>query len=184
MSPGTTARALALTVQHQKMSEWCWAAVSVSVNRFFRPDSAHTQCELAGAELKLPCCDDPPTQAEKCNTSHTLHTVLGTLHLLDGEPLLTTPDFDRVQQEIDAGHPICLLIRWLDKQGKVTDQGHFIAIHGYRVTPLAKFVSIGDPFFGASEIDFTQLSSPKGGYRDGRGVWVASFFLQNEALRS
>jgi hypothetical protein len=47
VNPSTTTRALSLTVQRQEKSEWCWAAVSASVDRFFRPDSAHTQCEIA-----------------------------------------------------------------------------------------------------------------------------------------
>ena len=44
-----------------------------------------------------------------------------------------------------------------------------------------QFVSIADPFFGDSEIDYTQFASPQGGYRDGRGVWFASFLVNNEA---
>ena len=49
---GSTTGTVSLTIQRQEMSEWCWAAVSVSVDRFFRPDSTHTQCEIAGAALK------------------------------------------------------------------------------------------------------------------------------------
>jgi hypothetical protein len=173
-------------MEQQMMSEWCWAAVSVSVDRFFRPDSTHTQCEIAGAALDLQCCADgaaaPPAQ---CNAPHELNPVLGRLHLLAADPLLKPLAFADVQKQIDAGNPICVLIKWLDKQGKVGDRGHFIAISGYRVTPLGKqFVSITDPFYGSSDIDYTQFSSPTGGYRDGHGVWFASFLVDNAAARS
>jgi hypothetical protein len=183
VSAAGTTGTVSLTVERQKMSEWCWAAVSVSVDRLFRPSSTHTQCEIAGATLKAQCCaGNLPAPSAQCNAPHELHPVLGTLHLLAAEPIVKPVAFADVQKQIDAGHPICVLIKWLDKDGKPGDRGHFIAISGYRVTPSQKqFVSIADPFFGDSEIDYTQFASPQGGYRDGRGVWFASFLVNNEA---
>ena len=188
MSPAATARILSFAVQRQKMPEWCWAAMSVSVDLFFRPDCTHTQCQLASAAFNRSCCDNSnPADAQNCNQPNTLHTVLETLHLLAADPVRrpdTPLSFDAVRKEIDGGRPICLLIRWLDKQGETTTRGHFIAIHGYRVTAGNKqFVTIGDPFYGASEIDFSQLSSAEGGYHDGTGLWFATFLVGNEAIR-
>ena len=183
MSPGTATRILSLKVQRQQKSEWCWAAVSVSVARFFRPNSTHTQCDIAGSVLNLPCCHGTqPAPSDSCNTPHALHPVLGRYHLLADHPIVKPLTFDKVRTEIDAGRPVCVLIKWLDNQGHVTDRGHFIALNGYRVTPAQKqFVSVTDPLYGASEIDFNQFISDKGGYRDGRGVWFASFLVANEA---
>ena len=176
-------RTIPLTVQKQERTEWCWAAVTVSVNRVFRPDSSHTQCEVAGHALGRKCCSDGKGRAsDPCNVPHELHPVLGHLHLLAADPIVKALTFDQVKTEIDGGRPVCVLIKWLDKDGKRTDRGHFIAIAGYRVTPAQKqFVSIGDPFFGPSEIDYASFSNPQGGYRDGRGVWFASFLVANEA---
>ncbi len=183
MSPGKAIRALSFQVQRQEKSEWCWAAVSVSVDRFFRPASTHTQCEIASSVLNLQCCNGTqraPTDA--CNTPHTLHPVLGRFHLLAADPIRKPLAFNRVRTEIDAGRPVCVLIKWLDNQGQLTNRGHFIALNGYRVTPAQKqFLSITDPMYGSSEIAFEQFISEKGGYRDGRGVWFASFLVANEA---
>jgi len=186
VSPSTTARTLPRAgpsggpweVQKQEMSEWCWAAVSVSVDRFFRPDSTHTQCEIAGSALNLQCCDGTqPAQSDSCNQKHTLHPVLDGLHLLAADPITEPLTFDRVRAEIDAGRPVCVLIKWLDNSG-----GHFVAINGYRVTPAQKqFVSITDPLFPSSEMAFPHFISKKGGYRDGHGVWFASFLVAQEA---
>ena len=179
----TTTGTVPLTVERQKQSEWCWAAVSVSINRLFRPTAEHTQCELAGSALRLECCAGGVPAP--CNTPHEIHPVLGRLHLLAADPILDPLTFTAVQKEIDAGRPICVLIKWLEADGKPGDRGHFIAINGYRVTPAQKqFVSITDPHYGHSEIDYSQFRSPKGGYRDGRGVWFASFLVKNEAVRS
>lgn len=184
MNPSTTARALSLKVQRQEKSEWCWAAVSASVDRFFRPDSAHTQCDIAGSALNLKCCNGArPAQSDSCNQPHPLHPVLGRFHLLAADPIVKPLAFDRVRTEIDAGRPVCVLIKWLDNQGQLTDRGHFVALNGYRVTPAQKqFISITDPMYGPSEIAFEQFISNKGGYRDGRGVWFASFLVANEAV--
>jgi hypothetical protein len=182
VTPGASADAVSLAMQHQQKSEWCWAAVSVSVDHFFRPDSAHTQCDIAGLVLELPCCDpSTPVQARQCNMPHDLHTVLGRLHLLAAEPVLKPLSFPAIQKAVDAGHPVCILIKWLDNDGQPS-RGHFIAIDGYHVTPDQKqFLSIADPFFGPSEINYTMFCDPKGGYRDGRGVWFASFLVENAA---
>ena len=101
VAPGTALRTVRLAMEHQKRTEWCWAAVSVSVNKLFRPASTHTQCDLAATVLKLDCCD--PETGRRCNHPHTLHTVLGSLHLLAGEPVRKPIAFEEIQKEIDAG---------------------------------------------------------------------------------
>ncbi len=183
MNPGTTARSTPLTVQKQEATEWCWAAVSVSVNRMFRPDSTHTQCELAGGVLRRQCCSGGKlAHSDPCNAPHELHPVLGRLHLLADQPIVKPLTFARLQKEIDGGRPVCVLIKWLDQDGQPGNRGHFIAISGYRVTPSKKqFVAIGDPFYGPSEIEYASFSSKQGGYRDGRGVWFASFLVRNQS---
>lgn len=184
MSSADAKTNVSVTVQKQQQTEWCWAAVSISVNAFFRPGSSHTQCGLAGAVLNTNCCSgDQPTQSAPCNTPHDIHTVLGRLHLLAADPILKPLSFLQVKDEIDHGRPVCVLIKWLGRDGKPGDRGHFIAIDGYRITPAKKqFVSIGDPFYGPSEIDYAEFSSDRGGYRDGRGVWFASFLVANMAV--
>ena len=184
MSTGSTIRTIPLTVQKQENTEWCWAAVTVSINLVFRPLSTHTQCEVAGQILGRQCCPGGKSAASgPCNVPHELHPVLGHFHLLAADPIVKPLTFNHVKREIDGGRPVCVLIKWLDKHGERTNRGHFIAIAGYRVTPSQKeFVSIGDPFYGPSEISYTSFSNPRGGYRDGRGVWFASFLVANEAV--
>jgi len=179
VTAAATTRGLSLAVPRQEKSEWCWAAVSMGVDLFFRPDSTHNQCEIASSALNLQCCNGAqPASVDDCNKPHALHPVLGRYHLLAADPIVKPLEFDRVRGEIDAARPVCVLIKWLNNQGQVTDGGHFIAINGYRVTPAQKqFVSITDPMYGSSEIVFEEFISSKGGYRDGRGVWFASFLV-------
>ncbi|HXS98815.1 MAG TPA: papain-like cysteine protease family protein [Candidatus Limnocylindrales bacterium] len=168
---------LTLRVERQMMSEWCWAAVSVSVDRFFRPDSTHTQCEIAGLVLKKICCPGQlNVQTDACNVPGFLGSVFGKLHLLEGDPGDKPLPFADIQKEIDGGRPVCVLIKWLESDGKPGTRGHFIVIQGYTVTPAQKqFVSIGDPLYGSSSLEYGQFADPKGGYRDGRGVWSFTY---------
>jgi hypothetical protein len=180
VAPGTELGALPVVVERQKRTEWCWAAVSVSVNRFFRPAATHTQCELAASVLRRECCD--PKEGRECNHPHTLHTVLASLHLLAGGPVRKPSTFEDIRKAIDAGHPICVLIRWLNDAGEFSGRAHFVVIHGYRVTPGGmQFVEIADPFYGPSSMAYGEFASPHGGYRDGHGVWYATFNLENKA---
>jgi len=45
-----------MEMQTQEMAEWCWAAVSVSVDKFFNPASSRTQCTVAEDVLTRSCC--------------------------------------------------------------------------------------------------------------------------------
>ena len=126
--------------------------------------------------LKRECCD--PASSTECNTAQPLHPVLDSFGLLKaGDPIPRQLTFDEVQQEIDAGRPFCLLIKWLNN-GQIGPAGHYIAINGYRVTPANKqFVSISDPLFSDSEYDFGEFTSRRGGYHDGQGVWTMTYRL-------
>ena len=182
MSSSTTVT-VPLTVQKQENSEWCWAAVTVSVDLFFRPTSTHTQCDVAGGVLRRVCCSGGKlSKSDPCNVPHALHTVLGRFHLLADDPIRKPLTFLQVKREIDAGRPVCVLVKWRNNDGSVSDRGHFIAIKGYRVATDGKqFLSITDPFYRPSEINYEDFSSKDAGYRNGRGVWFATFLVDDKA---
>jgi hypothetical protein len=72
-----------------------------------------------------------------------------------------------------------VLVRWEEPDGSEPVRGHFIAINGYRVTSAGtQYVSIEDPFFEDEEIEFEKFNNATGGYRDGTGIWVATFFTR------
>src|ERR1039457_6807334 len=101
-----------ITIEKQVKNEWCWAAVSASVHKFFQ-GIYQTQCQIAAAMLKRECCD--PASSTECNTAQPLHPVLDSFGLLKaGDPIPRQLTFDEVPQEIDAGRPFCLLIKWLN----------------------------------------------------------------------
>ncbi len=56
-TPAPVDRELPFTMQYQQQSNWCWAAVSVSVALFYSSSSKWTQCTLVNDALgQKTCC--------------------------------------------------------------------------------------------------------------------------------
>lgn len=161
-------RTLPFNMEKQKQSQWCWAAVAVSVARFFQASSAFTQCRVANAELGTNvCCANPAA----CNFDHTLETALAQVgHFRDvaHEPL----PFSDVQGEINAARPLGCRIGWFG------GGGHFVILHGASVASaggtVKRWVAVADPLFGPSDY---QLINFTGAYHQGEGEWTHSYFI-------
>ncbi len=135
-------------MQKQMTSVWCWAAVSVSVDRFFDHDSEWRQCGLARKVTKQPVCCSKPVP-HKCAQLFYLEDALTLVGRLKGNPTVGPLSFREVQRRIDKKHPICARIGWRG------GGGHFVVISGYRVHNGAKQVDVEDPMRkGTSTIDY------------------------------
>jgi hypothetical protein len=152
-------------IQPQERSEWCWAAVAVSIERYFDPQSALTQCAIANAVLgsEKVCCQN----GSGCNEAATLISALQQINRL--KRILTRPlTFPELQRELDAGLPVCARIRW--KGG----HAHFIVLVGYRVLPpRTQHVDVEDPFNPSGTVAFDTL-------RDayyGNGEWIDTYLV-------
>ena len=157
-------------VEQQEMDKWCWAAVSVSVDRYFAPGSASTQCRVAAQVLGIDQCYD---NCDACNSAQRLEDGLQAV----GRPpqKLTNPvTFDEIQRQIDAHLPVCVRIGWF------SGGGHFVVITGYRETEWGEqLVEVADPLFPDSTIPYDILVSayqnaevPQGG-----GQWTHTYLL-------
>jgi hypothetical protein len=150
----------------QIMRDWCWAAVSVSVEHHYDRHTDLTECKIAGAELHLSCCDS----GQECNRVHPLDAPLERLGRLRTRALLRPLSFAEVQKEIDAGRPVPVRVGWHD------GGGHFLAIRGYHVTPLGvEQLLLGDPFFGDSRTSYERFQSSY----QGSGTWTHTYLLKD-----
>jgi hypothetical protein len=132
-------KVLIFNMQPQKMENWCWAAVAVSLKSFYDPTSELTQGDIVATTLDLPICKITPTPAI-CDQPYDLIAVLTDLGLL--QKVIESPvEADTIIQEIDAGRPLCCQIDY-GGQG-----GHFIVLHGYSWDqPDGQFfVDVADP---------------------------------------
>jgi hypothetical protein len=155
-------RSLNFTMQHQRQTQWCWAAVTSSVAAFFR-NPLWTQCRVVNDGLgQAACCADGFSAA--CNRPWYLDKSLGrtgNLGAYSTGPL----SLAQVRSELDAECPIGVRIGWAG------GGGHFVAVGGYSDPQL---VDVRDPWFGISVLDYTQFRT---GYQ-GNGRWTHSYRTQ------
>jgi hypothetical protein len=146
----------------QEQDEWCWAAVSLSVERYFSPTSPLTQCMIAGQLLGARCCDDP----EACNQPAKLQDALKLVRRLTGDPTAGPLSFTDIQKDLDGGRPVCLRIGW-DGGG-----GHFVILVGYGLSRSgARLVEVEDPLYGSSIVIYEEFISR---YLSS-GQWTATY---------
>ena len=157
-------------MESQAQTEWCWAAVGATINRYFSPDVILEQCQLATALLpgNPSCCAKPlPAGA---NAPAPLQDALTFIGALKETKAQTALPFNDIQTQINTSFPVCARIGW---RGEL--RGHFIAIWGFSVTASGEqWVDVADPFFGDSTIPYTELVHS---YQQD-GEWTDTFLVK------
>lgn len=160
---------LAVSVEPQAQTEWCWAAVALGVSEFFDPTTTWTQCRIVCTELQDDsCCADGSTTA--CNQPGSLEQALAITGNLQGA---ATPPLsqDEVAAELAAGRPVCARIGWRD------GGAHFVAITA--VDTATNRLLIQDPETKSADSRGSdwQYDAFRDNYR-ARGEWTNSFLTQ------
>lgn len=162
-------------IQKQTVVNWCWAAVALSVERYFSPDSTMTQCELAELLLKdARACQDP--LPEDLDKAEELQLALRGVHALRssrlGEPL---PFEDVRSQIIDSRLPVCVRIQWTGE-----NRAHCVVICGCSTTASREhWLDIADPYYGFSTLPYDEFLHAY----QGSGVWTDSFLVKQPPSR-
>ena len=145
------------TMQEQKLDQWCWAAVAVSIANYVKPDSAPSQCEVASrvfTKVSGGCCGGSISDA--CDQPATLTQALDAVHHDAGVPILGPLKFTKIQEVIDGGWPIPVRIVWEDNPGNA----HFVVISGYAFSQVGdQLLQVDDPFYGRSIVDYETFVS-------------------------
>lgn len=151
--------AVALVMQQQNQTQWCWAAVTASVATFYR-NQGWTQCRVANQLLgQTTCCVSGSSSA--CNEPWYLDQALNRVGDLNNYVAVAL-SWNQIQSEIDGGHPIGVRIGWAG------GGGHFVALSGYT---NGGYVEVQDPWFGPSPQLYTTFRSSY----QGSGVWTHSY---------
>lgn len=167
-SSTTSSKLLPFSIQHQQQKEWCWAAVAVSVNKYYNPESSWIQCKLVNQLLgQSTCCEKGGSSS--CNKPYYLNRALDAVgNLLRWEKIRAS--FTEVKNQIDASRPLCARIGWTGGGGR----GHFVVSKGYIDTSSTQYLFISDPWFGPSIVKYSSfLSSYKG-----RGAWTTTYWTK------
>jgi hypothetical protein len=173
-SPSQAVTLQSFHLQKQQMLNWCWAAVSVSVERFFDPESSLRQCDIV--EALNPgvdgCCGKPIP--DPCNTVGLLQDALTKVACL--RQVIRNPlSFAQIQEQISVELPVCARIGW---NGGSEVSGHFVVINGWGLAPTgAPLVHVLDPYFTNAYWPYSALISA--GYQRGNGQWTDTFLVQH-----
>ncbi len=123
---------------------WCWAAVSTAVCRYFEPLRPLDQNALATHILGR-----DNNQGESLEAAFQGCGELGValnLRTLSKWHL----NFESIRGWIDLGIPILVLIRWFDGP-----RGHFVVITGYSVSRTGEgWLDIADPLYENSTLPY------------------------------
>ena len=148
-------------LETQEMGLWCWAAVALSVEKYFEPTSQQTQCGIATLVHHLNCCANKTA----CNRKAELHVALQKVgHFHDIRVGRLT--FDQIKTSIDAGFPVCVRIGWWP-QG-----GHYVVITGAAIDDSGdQWVTVADPLYESGMWYYDEFSS----FYFGIGHWTHTY---------
>lgn len=160
-------RALAFDMAKQEQTNWCWAAVSTSVARFFGSGAVPTQCKLAANQLRVAECCGEAGAGSACNQPWYLDAALEHLGRL-ARMANGAQSFTVFQGQIDADKPLCARIGWAG------GGGHFVALSGWRIDAAGTaYVTVEDSWYGETEIPFDVFRTSY----QGTGSWTHSYFV-------
>jgi hypothetical protein len=161
-SPGDYQLGLAMETQEQ--TNWCWAAVSSSVARFFSSSSSWDQCTIVCREQNDPqCCANGGSSA--CNVVWYLDRALQRVGHFASMSWGATGE-QRIRAELAASRPVCCRIGWTG------GSGHFVALSGIRSAGPDDEITVDDPFYGQSTMPLPTFRSR---YR-GTGSWTHTYY--------
>jgi hypothetical protein len=132
------------TMETQRRTRWCWAAVAVSVARKYDRQTQWTQCRVAtdfyarGGD-GFNCCGG---DQDACNLSQALSEVFAVTGNLAGAATGSSIDYDSLCREIIGDRPVCARIGW----PPTNEDGHFVTVTGFRTgADGTRYVDVQDP---------------------------------------
>lgn len=165
---------ITFSIEQQKQDQWCWAAVALSICRFYSDHHWRGQCDLVNdifSDIRgnSDCCQNGDTFP--CNMTWSLRDVLSTSHHL-ALPVRGIVSFGGLMQEIEVGQrPVAARIMFSD-----LNTAHYIVLVGCAQTLDGKqWVKVADPSMATGNTTSIEYSTILANYRPG-AIWDESYF--------
>ena len=152
-------------IQPQEQTNWCWAALTTIIARFYDSSSTESQCNVVNREFgRSDCCNDPARSDDKqCNQGGYPESSLPKTGNLRRHSFSPTP-FTGVQDEVIAGQPLGVRINWSG------GGAHALSIAAYS---RPNWIYTQDPWFESTWWNYVSFKSNKD------GNWTESYFTQS-----
>ena len=155
-------------MQEQKMTNWCWAASSMSTLKFFRREcdalSFQTQCGLVEVIKGAPCADH--------NQGNNLNDPLTTVKVLRSH-FFKNHSNEKSREDLNGWRPVLARIDWSNSN----NEGHFAAIIGMYPQNDVETVVIADPWAGISTTSFKSFSTAR--LYPSNGIWDYGYYTKD-----
>jgi hypothetical protein len=158
-------------IDQQKNTQWCWAAVAVSICRYYKDNRWPQQCALVN-DIFVPirgstdCCQNSDFP---CDTPWALDEVLSQSNHLGQS--FGVVGFGQLNREITANRPIGVRINFGGILGF-----HFIILAGAFVTQDGtQMVKVADPSLASGNINSIQYDTLTDDYKPG-AIWDQTYF--------
>lgn len=165
---------LNFTIEPQRCTEWCWAAVVAAVCNCYGDASPANQCDVAELMLGTDCddCDCQQDRSAPCNQPFNLGTVLSKVRHNLGNPVNGVPtlSLEDVKSSINDQRPIVVQVELDDAAAS----GHAIAIFGCTDSGI---VSIADPMHAGDKIT-VPLADFVAGTDTSHGKWQGAYLTK------
>lgn len=156
---------LQIDLIYQEQTQWCWAACMEMVFRK-NGDLTTTRCKIANAAFDLQgCCSSPSSSL--CNKPCPI-TNIGTEWQRWGYNSMFNAvaiAFNALKFDLDSGRPVEVGIKWGG------GGGHAILITGWNEQNSVGYLTVNDPTYGKSQIEYQTLVSRY----NGTGSWKWSW---------
>lgn len=159
-------------VTYQQQSEWCWAAVTASVDEYYNGGSGQKQCKIVEGHFPgKSCCIKGSSKA--CNKTFQLEIALSGIGHMSGAVLnrsLTYSESER--QNCTLKRPFGVRIQWHGTPG-----GHFVTITGVHDDKRTE-LHIEDPDWGRLVMAHKTIQTAyQSSYHSGKpqGSWTDSY---------
>lgn len=148
-APKPNANKITYPRQDQRDTNWCWAAVTTSVDHAMDSASTLKQCALVNFGVNQDRADNSlaPLAGDCCERKTRDHNVPLSVHVSlkgigrAGEAHAAQLPFEEIQFQIDHGRPVVVRIEW-----RLDGTGHFVAITGYSILPNGdRMLLVQDP---------------------------------------
>ncbi|HMH33186.1 MAG TPA: papain-like cysteine protease family protein [Puia sp.] len=153
-------------VERQKMSNWCWAASTVSLCRYYGEGGPLTQQQFVAAMLNMPICSNPfPNPA--CNKMFDFGIALSKVGHLYLDPLEGPLSSQDLANALRSGPVGCQML--IPGVG-----GHAVVAVDARADEAGSlFIRVADP--GDGTVIVTPYAQLRNNYRGMNGHWVRSY---------
>jgi Papain-like cysteine protease AvrRpt2 len=166
--PPVTGDVTGFVVPHQEQTNWCWAAVTSGVSKYYSPPGL-SQGTIASAELHADC--EHNGASPECDKQWSLQFSLQNSGYLQRFVNTTIP-FSDIQAEIGASsRPVCCQVLF------ALGSRHFMAIEGFILAADGtQYLKILDPYYPPSTITYDLFRT---GYRSPGDTWTLTYLTQN-----